>query len=136
LRQCSATTSDAGASSGAVSPGSAATVTVIREWYFIGGGATNMITLDGEEIFGLASGEHVTFPVAAGAHVLGVRCFGGLWPAWAHDTAELAAETGKTYFYRIKYSADCATIRRVTEPMAIEGMKDTTPMPMKTKENR
>ena len=26
---------------------------------------------DFEEIFGLASGEHVTFPVAAGAHVLG-----------------------------------------------------------------
>jgi hypothetical protein len=50
----------------AVDADKAATVTVVRESHFVGGGSHLTITVDDQQAFALRTGEHVVFSVGPG----------------------------------------------------------------------
>ena len=108
----------------AVDPAKAAAVTVIRPGHFVGVAAGYVVAVDGRDLFGLRSGEHVTFPVAPGEHLVAV-----IHPAWTASAA-ISAEPGERYYLEMRYSflGDSRGLYSVSEPLALEIMKDTTPL--------
>lgn len=104
----------------------AATVTVIREWYFVAGGGPLTIALDGQDLVAMRVNEHFTFAVPPSEHTIRVKPGG--------DRREyFAAEPGRTYYFEVRPSLDWAgpSVNRIAESMAIQIMKGTTAMPMK-----
>jgi len=92
-----------------------ASVTFIRISRALGMAVTHTVTLDGERVFGLRSGEHATLPVAAGRRVFGVECGPGMrLPAVL--TLDVAA--GGEYFINVNVAADCATMVEIPPAFA------------------
>jgi hypothetical protein len=86
-----------------------------------------IIAVDGRDLFGLRSGEHVTFPVAPGEHLIAA-----IHPAWM-VSAVISAEPGERYYLEMRHSflGDSRGLYRLPEPLALEMMKDTTPLATK-----
>jgi hypothetical protein len=83
----------------------AATVIVIRPTGFVGGGGSWDLTLDGQVVAEIGNGEHVTFGVAPGEHILGMNPVGCILSYCDVTTATVRAEAGRTYYFRLSMTA-------------------------------
>lgn len=103
---------------------SSTNVSIIRNYNYIQGGYHFWPTVDGQDIAGLLPRQHVSFRVQPGHHVLGVRCYGGLWPKWWHDEVEIDLTTNENrYFLITPYILGCAEIDDITEEKALKRLR-------------
>ena len=80
-------------------------------------GATNsyLITIDGRRAWGLRVGEYARVKIGAGAHRIGVECFGGWAPVWRESgAAELRLVPDRTS-YLLVADLPCASIKAIND---------------------
>lgn len=93
-----------------------ATIEVMRDSQFKGGGVTTTLTFDGQEMAHIKSGEKITFRVTPNEHLLGLK-FLGNDPVLGTLTLGIARpkrftenatrfESGRTYIFRIVDNAN------------------------------
>lgn len=94
---------------------SASTITVVRVSSIVGAANGYRVALDGQDIFGIGSGEHAEFRVPAGEHYIAAKCFGGMTPTWKEDSLKFAAAPGARNYFLITPSGSCAEIKASNE---------------------
>ena len=102
--------------------GQSSTVIFVRPLRPTGVSVTVTITIDGVETVELGTGEHVTIPIAAGEHLVGVKGVVEITLGRIHKTRTIQAEPGRRYHFRI----DHAMLDRVPETEGIELVAKTT----------
>src|SRR5713101_1093589 len=80
------------------------------------------ITIDGVETVELGTGEHVTIPIAAGEHLVGVKGVVEITLGRIHKTQAIQAEPGCTDHFRVEHGM----IDRVPETEGRELVAKTT----------
>lgn len=111
---------------------SAAKVVVVRVSSIIGAANGYILSLDGKDLFGLGSGEHVEFRVPPGEHVISIGCFGGIAPMWNHYPLKFTAQPGARLFFVVSPGASCAELRAATEAEAaahLQGSRSVAGLP-------
>jgi hypothetical protein len=86
--------------------GTAALVTVSRESTLVGGAASHIFMIDGQEVLALRAGDQYTIPVAPGVRTIGAKCSKG-----SPQVFTVQLEAGKAYFFRTGPSLrNCVTM--------------------------
>ena len=80
-------------------PQTAAEITVIREWRFIGGGANMIVLLDGTPLYGISVDEYVVMKVPPGEHVLTVTWRG---PGSNEAAVNIRTTPRERYYYYVE----------------------------------
>jgi hypothetical protein len=80
-------------------PRTAAEITVIREWRFIGGGANLIVLLDGVPLYGISVDEHVVLSVPPGDRILSVTHRG---PGANEAAVTVKAEPKQRYYFYVE----------------------------------
>lgn len=102
----------------------AADVTVVRPMPFIGAETTYYVLLDGQLARDIEAREHVRFSVAAGRHVLAVRCPKPLYGTYAETRSELDLGAADAFF-AIEPKYDCVTISALDARAAAPLLRNT-----------
>ena len=100
-------------------------VTVIRISSIVGVTNSYKITLNGNEVFGIRSGQYTKFKLNEGEHYIGVKCFGGWTPTWKEDSLKFNVTPNSNSYFLISPDLSCASIKATTEAEAQEKMKDS-----------
>ena len=79
-------------------------IIVNRDSAFMGGAQTYTLTVDGQDIYMLRSGDEISFQINPGEHLLGVKCHGG-WQVTG-NFSEIAQEMKPNSMYRFKIIPD------------------------------
>jgi hypothetical protein len=90
-------------------------VVTIRVSSVIGAGSGYTVAMDGQDLYGIGSGEHAEFPVSEGEHQITVKCFGGWSPSLKEHSLKFVASPSKTSFFVISPNWRCAAIRPLEE---------------------
>jgi len=105
-----------------------AEVVVIRTSNVFGATNSFLITVDGHRAWGIRVGEHARLKVVAGAHRVGVECFGGWAPIWREsDAAEVRVEANAIAYLLVSPDLDCASIKAITDEAGRDWLGRTTP---------
>jgi hypothetical protein len=93
----------------AVDPTQAAEIVIIRPTGFVGCGTSLPVTLDGQDAYGVACGEHVILVVAPGERIIGDKH----WPWFVTDenTTAVTVVAQQRYYFRLDVGA---VLNRVT----------------------
>lgn len=102
---------------------------VIRNKNIVGATNSLIITLDGQEIFGIKIGEYTKFNLEPGKHSIGVKCFGGWTPTWKEDKKEILFNTESKYYFLISPDLWCAEIEQLTEQEGVKRVSESTYIP-------
>ena len=94
---------------------SAGKVVTIRISSIVGAANGYTVALDGQDLYGIGSGEHAEFLVPAGEHYIAVKCFGGWTPTWKEDSTKFLANPSETSYFVISPSLKCADIKPIAE---------------------
>ena len=89
----------------------ASKVVTVRISSFVGAANGYTVALNGNDIYGIGSGEHTEFDVPEGEHYIAVKCFGGWTPTWKKDSLKFIAKTSETNYFLISPSMSCAEIK-------------------------
>src|SRR5207245_7564031 len=83
----------------AVDPAHAAEIVVIRPRGFAGCGGSMPVTIDGQDAYGVACGEHVLLAVPPGERIVGVK----YWPLFTpvEITTAVAVVAHERYYFRL-----------------------------------
>ena len=93
-------------------PARASKVIVYRVSSIVGAANGYTVALDGEDVFGIGSGEFAEFLVPEGAHRIAVKCFGGMSPTWKQDDFRFDALRSEITPIVIRPTMGCADITR------------------------
>lgn len=104
---------------------------VIRPNNFVGVANVYKIALEGNDLFGIASGEHTRFKLPEGESWISVKCFGGFSPTWKEESLKFKVEPGSKTYFLIEPSMSCASIEEIPEARATELMEKTKFVEMK-----
>lgn len=96
----------------------AAKVVAVRVSSVIGAANGYTLSLDGKDLFGIGSGEHVEFRVPAGEHSIAIGCFGGIAPKWNQESLRFTAQPGESLYFLVSPGGSCAELRAATEAEA------------------
>lgn len=108
-------------------PPNAAWIVVIRPSGFVGCGISLVVTVDGQEAYGLACGEHVVLIVPAGEHIFGVKH--RTWFVADESTSAMTAAAGQRYYLRLAVQNPVGgrpELDRITEQAARHLMAKTS----------
>ncbi len=115
------------------SPSTAAEVIIVRNKSMFGATNSFKITLDGQEILGIRTGEYTQFMVEPGTHSIGVKCFGGWTPTWKEDKKEFSFKAQTRYYFLVGpvdiFEEACAGIEQVAEQEGKERLGGSTYVP-------
>ncbi len=100
-------------------------VVVIRISSVVGVTNSYIITLNGADIFGIRSGQHMKFKVNEGEYYLGIKCFGGWSPTWKEDSLKFSVAPKSKSYFLVGPDASCASIKSITEKEAQEKIKES-----------
>jgi len=98
--------------------GLAGEVTIIRVSSMTGVTNSYIITLDGQDIFGIRSGQYTKCKLNPGEYYIGVRCFGGWAPIWNEDSIKVTVTPNGRSYYLVRPDISCASIEPITEAEA------------------
>lgn len=78
------------------------------------------VDVDGEDLFGIASGEYTEFLIPEGYHYITLRCVQPaiLSETYYHDTVMFVVERSQTVYFVASPSLKCGKIRRKSEAEA------------------
>ncbi len=82
-----------------------------------------MATLDGQDIFGLGNGEHVSVQAAPGEHLVGVASHVDI--VRTENTVSVMAEPGRRYYFQIDITFSGVRINRITPEAGQKLMAET-----------
>ena len=103
---------------------------VIRTSSVVGATNSYLITIDRRRAWGLRVGEYTRVKIGAGAHRIGVECFGGWAPVWRESgAAELRLEPDRTSYLLIAPDPTCASIKAINDEEGREWMSRSKPSP-------
>lgn len=94
---------------------SAGDVFVIRESSIVGAAMSYVVTVDGNDIFEIGSGQYTKFKLNQGRYNIGVKCFGGWTPSTKEESVQVAVKANGSSFLVIAPNARCAGIRQESE---------------------
>lgn len=94
---------------------SAGKVVTVRINSIVGLANGYTVALDGNDLYGIGSGEHAEFVVSEGEHYIAVKCFGGWTPTWKEDSVRFLAVPPETSYFVISPNLKCADIRPIAE---------------------
>ena len=100
-------------------------VTVIRVSSIVGATNSYKITLNGNDIFGIRSGQYTKFKLNEGEYHIGVKCFGGWTPTWKEDSLKFNVTPNSNSYFLISPNLSCASIKAITETEAQEKIKES-----------
>ena len=104
--------------------GAAAEITVIRPSGFVGCGVPLPVTVDGQDAYGIACGEHVVMTVSAGERIIGVKHW--TWGVTDENTTAVDAAPGGRYYLRLDVSGfGGPVLNRITEQTGRALMAET-----------
>ena len=104
-------------------PTSAGKVVTVRISSIVGAANGYTVALDGNDLYGIGSGEHAEFLVPEGEHYIAVKCFGGWTPTWKEDSLKFFASASETSFFVISPNFTCADIRAISEADATKKLQ-------------
>ncbi len=109
-----------------VDPAQAAEIVVIRPSGFVGcGGVNRPVTVDGQDTYALACGEHVILIVPSGERIIGVKN----WMFFVADenTTAVTVAAGQRYYLRLDVSGfGGPVLNRITPAVGERLMGETT----------
>jgi len=98
-------------------------VVTIRISNIVGAANGYTVSLDGNDLYGIGSGEHAEFLVTEGEHYIAVKCFGGWTPTWKEDSLKFVANASNTSFFVISPNFQCAEIKAISEADAMKKLQ-------------
>lgn len=103
-------------------------VVLIRTSNIVGAPNSYLITVDGRRAWGLRVGEYARFKVTAGAHRIGVECFGGWAPIWREsDAAELKVQADTISYLLVGPDLNCASIKAISDAEGRDRLSQSKP---------
>lgn len=90
-------------------------VVTVRVSSMVGAANGYTVALDGNDLYGIGSGEHAEFLLPPGEHFIAVKCFGGWTPTWKEDSLKFTARASEVAYFSISPNIKCADIKSVTE---------------------
>lgn len=112
---CGTTSGRIGELPAVASGASAGKVVTVRVSSIVGAANGYTVSLDGNDLYGIGSGEHAEFLVPAGEHFIAVKCFGGWTPTWKEDSLKFDAKPSETAYFAISPNLKCADIKAIAE---------------------
>jgi hypothetical protein len=101
-------------------------VTIMRNNNPLASGIHFWPTVDGKDIAGMHTNQHIVFFLEEGKHVLGVWCYGGPWPKWWHDELEVMIQPEQDHYFVLSpYVFGCADIEQVTSEQARKRLRES-----------
>jgi len=102
---------------------------VIRKKSFIGSAISFNVALDEQEIFAIKTGEYIKFPVVAGEHSVGVRCYSAWIPMMTQNIkVNVSCAPKEKYYFLISPSMgwNCAKIEVLKKEDGLKLLSEST----------